>query len=666
MGSMMRWGPEPQADGTTRFRLWAPGAESVSIEIRQPTQARPHPGEGRGPVGKASENANNAPQPTRHPGLDPGSRYLTSGNEEAGPRIKSGVTAGWNGERVPLTATKNGWWETTLPATPGTPYRYHIADTSVPDPASRRQQGGVHGWSIVPDDTYQWRTPEWRGRPWHEMVIMELHAGTLGGFSGMTQRLPAIAALGVTAIQLMPINAFAGDRGWGYDGVLPYAVHETYGTSTELRALVDAAHELGLSVFLDVVYNHFGPDGNYLGLYADRFFHRDVATPWGGAVAVDEPPVARFFIDNALMWLRDYRFDGLRFDAVHAIDNPAFLDAMAAEIRAALPNRHVHLVLENEANDAARLRPDAYDAQWNDDFHNVLHVLLTGETSAYYRDFADQPAERLARCLSEGFIYQGDPSPNHDGKPRGTPSAHLPPTSFVSFLQNHDQIGNRALGERLTLLTDPAKLRAATALMLLAPQIPLLFMGEEEGSESPFLFFTDFHDELADAVRTGRRKEFAKFEAFADEAARETIPDPNAESTFKASVPHPGPNALAWRAFYHDLLWLRRKYIIPRLATPHPGEGRGPVGKADMEATPVAQPDPNLTGGAAESLGAQATGEAAVTARWRLADGKVLTVAIDLSDSPNPPAPVPLVRSEDEAAAEPLFTTDGRFTAWLA
>ena len=522
---------------------------------------------------------------------------------------------------------------------------------------------------------------------------MELHAGTLGGFSGITQRLPAIAALGVTAIELMPINAFAGERGWGYDGVLPYAVHEAYGTPTELRALIDAAHELGLSVFLDVVYNHFGPDGNYLGLYADRFFHRDVATPWGGAVAVDEPPVARFFIDNALMWLRDYRFDGLRFDAVHAIDNPNFLDTMAAEIRAALPDRHTHLVLENEANDAACLRPEAFDAQWNDDFHNVLHVLLTGETSAYYGDFADQPAERLARCLSQGFIYQGDPSPNHDGKPRGTPSAHLAPTRFVSFLQNHDQIGNRALGERLTLLTDPAKLRAATALLLLSPQIPLLFMGDEEGSKSPFLFFTDFHDELADAVRNGRRKEFAKFEAFADEAARERIPDPNAESTFTASIPQPGPDAGTWRTLYQHLLQLRRDHITPRLASPtnlHPGEGRGRVGKAEVAATPVTRLDPGLRRGSehVKSLGAQATGNASVTARWRLADGTILTIALDLSDNPTPLPPAPLVPSEAEASAAsqrtesppspfvpseveaqaagaPLFTTDNRFIAWL-
>ncbi|RSV19941.1 malto-oligosyltrehalose trehalohydrolase [Sphingomonas sp. ABOLG] len=564
MGGLNAWGPEPLPGGATRFRLWAPGAPQVVLDC--------------------------------------------------------------DGTHLPMTPQDDGWHVADHPGGPGTRYRFHIGDTPAPDPASRRQHGGVHGWSIVPDHSHDWRVPHWRGRPWHEMVIMELHAGTLGGFSGVTQRLPVIAALGVTAIQLMPINAFAGDRGWGYDGVLPYAVHEAYGSPAELRTLIDAAHELGLSVFLDVVYNHFGPDGNYLGLYADRFFHRDVATPWGGAVAVDEAPVARFFIDNALMWLRDYRFDGLRFDAVHAIDNPAFLDAMAAEIRASLPDRHVHLVLENEHNDAARLHADGYDAQWNDDFHNVMHVLLTGETSAYYADFADRPAQRLARALIEGFIYQGEPSPNQDGRPRGTPSAHLPPTRFVSFLQNHDQVGNRALGERLTRLTDPSKLRAATALMLLAPQIPLLFMGEEEGSDSPFLFFTDFHDELADTVREGRRREFAKFAAFADPEARERIPDPNAPDTFAQSHPQPGSDALAWRTFYRDLLALRHEHIVPHL----PG---------------------------AVVLGAQVLGDAGVIARWRLGNGRQLTLAIDLADAP---APLP-----QDAGSPPIFTTDERFAAWV-
>ena len=557
----MRWGPH--ADGeATRFALWAPDADAVLLEL-----------EGQAPVAMARE--------------------------------------------------ADGWVAAALPAPAGTRYRFHVGDIAVPDPAARAQSGGVHGWSVVVDHTHDWQNPDWRGRPWHEMVIMEVHAGTLGGFAGVAARLPEIAASGVTAIELMPVGAFGGTRGWGYDGVLPYAVQEDYGTPAELKALVDAAHGLGISVFLDVVYNHFGPDGNYLGLYAASFFDADKHTPWGGAVAVKCDAVARFFIDNALMWLRDYRIDGLRFDAVHAIEDNDFLDRMAAEVRSALPGRHVHLVLENEANDAARLRPEAFDAQWNDDFHNVMHVLLTGETSAYYGDFADRPAERLARCLAEGFIYQGDPSPNHDGAPRGTPSAHLPPTAFVSFLQNHDQIGNRAMGERLTLLAYPDKLRAATALLLLCPQVPLLFMGDDEGSETPFLFFTDFHDELADAVREGRRREFAKFEAFADEQAREAIPDPNARSTFEASRPQPGPDADTWRALYRELLTLRRERIVPHL----PG---------------------------ARAIGAEATGPASVEARWRLGDGSTLAIALDLSDAPA----LPRVET-------PLFAEGTRFVAWI-
>lgn len=562
---MTAWGPELRDGADTRFRLWAPDRKAVMLEI------------------------DGAPS-------------------------------------VAMQRDDTGWFTATAPASAGTRYRYRMdADLAVPDPASRLQSGGVHGWSVVVDPRFAWSAAEWRGRPWEEMVILELHAGTLGGFEGIRDRLPAIAASGVTAIELMPVNAFGGTRNWGYDGVLPYAVAEPYGSPAELKTLVDTAHGLGLSVFLDVVYNHFGPDGNYLNAYASAFFHQDIDTPWGGAVAVDADPVHRFFVDNALMWLRDYRIDGLRFDAVHAIANDDFLDRMASEIRAALPERHVHLVLENEKNDAERLRAGCYDAQWNDDFHNVLHVLLTGETSAYYGDFADRPAERLARCLKEGFIYQGEGSPNHDGKPRGKPSGDLPSTAFVAFLQNHDQVGNRAMGERLIRLTDRERLRAATALLLLGPQIPLLFMGEEEGSESPFLFFTDFHDELADAVRGGRRREFAKFDAFADPEARERIPDPNARSAFDASVPEPGPAAGEWRALYRELLNLRQVHIVPRL--------KGAVG-----------------------LSADASGEARVKARWRMADGAMLTILIDLG-----PDPLPM----DQEEGTMIFRDNDRFAAWI-
>jgi malto-oligosyltrehalose trehalohydrolase len=308
-------------------------------------------------------------------------------------------------------------------------------------------------------------------------VIYELHAGACGGFRGVRAMLPGLHALGVTAIELMPIAQFPGRRNWGYDGVLPFAPAAAYGTPDELKALVDAAHGLGLMVILDVVYNHFGPDGNYLGEYASPFFRNDgPPTPWGAAIDVARAPVGDFFVHNALYWLQEYRFDGLRLDAVHALHAPDWLLSLADRVRAACRGRQVHLVLENEANQARLLGPGRFDAQWNDDFHNALHVLLTGESAGYYGAYADDPMARLVRCLAEGFAWQGEPM---RGRPRGEPSAGLSPMCFVNFLQNHDQVGNRALGERLSVLADPKRLEAACALLLLTPAVPMLFMGEE-------------------------------------------------------------------------------------------------------------------------------------------------------------------------------------------
>ena len=537
---------------------------------------------------------------------------------------------------APMSSCDDGWFEVQADVGPGAAYRYRVGpDLVVPDPASRAQDGDVNDASlVVGPESYRWRI-DWSGRPWEEAVICEVHCGVLGGFAGVADYLPQLADLGVTAVQLMPVNDFSGRRNWGYDGVLPYAPDAAYGTPDELKALVDRAHELGMMIFLDVVYNHFGPDGNYLNAYASRFFHPEKQTPWGAAIAFDREPVARFFIDNARYWVEEFRFDGLRFDAVHAIGDEAFLDRMAREVRDAAGPRQVHLILENEANDAERLE-QAYDAQWNDDFHNVMHVLLTGETSAYYQDFADDPEERLARCLAEGFIYQGEGSPNHEGAPRGKPSAQLRPAAFVSFLQNHDQVGNRAMGERLTSLVDHDRLKAAVAMQLLCPQIPLIFMGEETGSTSPFLFFTDFHDELADAVREGRRREFAKFEAFADPEARERIPDPNAPSTFEMSRVRPGEDADGWRDLYRRLLKLRREMITPGLAE-------------------------------AKSAGSQVLGDKAVAAAWTLGHGFRLSLALNLGSE--------AVAYADAPAAEPVFAvgdtaTDGRIApacllAWL-
>lgn len=567
----MSWGSQALDGGRVRFRLWAPDRERVALAIR-----------GRAPL--------------------------------------------------PMHRQAEGWFEIVTTAAPGARYRFALDDgRTVADPASRRQEGGVHGWSVLADGgAYRWRCCDWRGRPWEETVLLEVHVGVLGGFSGVAEHLRQWTKLGFTAIELMPIAAFAGARNWGYDGVLPYAVAESYGTPDDLKRLIDTAHGLGMMIFLDVVYNHFGPEGNYLGAYASAFFDERSETPWGGAVAVERPAVRQFFIENALMWLREYRFDGLRFDAVHAIANPQFLDDLASEVHAALPNREVHLILENERNDTDRLGPGRYDAQWNDDFHNVMHVLLTGETDAYYSGFATDPTGKLARCLTQGFIYQGETPPGAD-HPRGKPSVHLPATAFVAFLQNHDQIGNRALGERLTLLTDPDRLRAATALLLLSPQIPLAFMGDESGSRDPFLFFTDFRDDLADAVREGRRREFAAFAAFASTQARAQIPDPNAMATFERSVPKVGPDSDAWRAFYTRLLIVRKRHIVPRL--------KGAMGRR-----------------------AEILGTGAVAACWTMADGAVLGITINLGDAPvSFPAP----------QGETLFAlgqsgSSASLVAWLA
>jgi maltooligosyltrehalose trehalohydrolase len=548
-GRVLPFGANLLADGRACFRLWAPAQQTVSVAL------------------------------------------------EGGPLLA-------------MERTADGAFAATARCGAGARYRYRLGDgTLVPDPGARAQADDVHGPSVVVDPAaYAWRNPGWQGRPWHETILYELHAGARGGFAGVARELPRLQELGITAVELMPVNDFPGRRNWGYDGVLPYAPDAAYGTPDALKSLIDTAHGLGLMMFLDVVYNHFGPDGNYLSLYAPQFFRPDHQTPWGPAIDFRNPHVRSFFTENVLLWLMEYRFDGLRFDAVHAIEDQDWVDEMAAAVRATVePGRHVHLVLEHH-NDASHLAKDC-DAQWNDDGHNVLHVLLTGEHFGYYDDYRDQPAAKLARCLADGFVFQGEHC-RYLGAPRGQPSAHLPPTAFVLFLQNHDQIGNRAFGERLTTLAEPAALEAAIALLLLCPQIPLLFMGEEDASRTPFLFFTDHGPDLADAVREGRRNEFARFPAFADPATRARISDPNALRTFQASIPHADPQpASARNALYRRLIALRQAEIVPRL------EGT-------------------------RALGAHAVGAKAVFARWRLGDGAVLTIATNLGAQPaSMPAP---------------------------
>lgn len=502
---------------------------------------------------------------------------------------------------IELLPEANGWFTGVARCQAGDRYRYRIdGELLVVDPASRYQPEGVDGPSQVVDvHAYAWQHP-WQGRPWHEAVIQELHVGLLDGYAGVARQLPRLAHLGISAIELMPLGQFPGTRNWGYDGVLPFAPQHSYGSPQQLCALVDQAHGQGLMVLVDVVYNHFGPHGNYLHRYAGPFFREDKHTPWGAAIDLRRPEVREYFIQNALMWLCDYRCDGLRLDAVHAIDQPDFLLELAQRVRAAVaPGRQVWLVLENEHNQAFLLE-QGFDAQWNDDGHNALHVLLTGETEGYYADYQHRPIDQLARCLAQGFVFQGQA--NRHGTPRGEPSGHLAPTAFVLFLQNHDQVGNRALGERLTRLCPPAALRAATALLLLAPMIPLLFMGEDDGSCRPFLFFTDFHDELADAVREGRRSEFAHFAAFTRPESREQIPDPNAPHTFEASRPQTQDVLAGWHGLYQQLLDLRHQQVIPHL----PG---------------------------CRALGTEVLGDKALTARWQLGNGNTLRIDLNLADT---------------------------------
>jgi maltooligosyltrehalose trehalohydrolase len=544
----MPYGVKHLGDGTTRFRLWAPDVETAHIECE-------------------------------------------------------------NGHTSAMRALDDGWFECVCPADIGSGYRFRVGkDLVVPDPASRRQRGGdVHGFSVVTDPLdFTWRHPDWKGRPWQDTVIYELHVGALGGFHGVEMVLPHLASLGITAVELMPIAQFPGERNWGYDGVLPFAPADAYGSPDDLKSLIDTAHGLGLMVFLDVVYNHFGPDGNYLGAYASPFFDESAHTPWGAAIGVATPQVGDYFVHNALYWVEEFRFDGLRFDAVHAIGNPGWLGSLAARVHGAVgPDRHVHLMLENEANQASLLGRGRFDAQWNDDFHNALHVLLTGENEGYYAHY-DPAMDKLLRTLQEGFAFQGE---TMGGKRRGEPSGQLSPARFVNFLQNHDQIGNRAFGDRLTTLVEPEVMEAALVLLLLAPFVPMLFMGEEWASRTPFQFFTDFQDDdLRKAVRDGRRKEFEAFTSFGGEE----IPDPNDYDTFTASIPERENGAgEARRQLIRELLTQRRKHVAPHMMD-------------------------------ARSIGAEALAERAFMAAWSLGS-QTLTLFVNFGDTDvtitRPPSP---------------------------
>nr|WP_314073734.1 malto-oligosyltrehalose trehalohydrolase [uncultured Roseococcus sp.] len=477
-----------------------------------------------------------------------------------------------DGEPMPMAEARDGFFELLIPgARAGQRYRFLVGGQPVPDPASRLQKGDVSGWSVVRGELPPMRQAA-PPRPWHEVVLAELHVGTAtaeGSFEALIAKLDHFVACGITAIELMPVADFPGRRNWGYDGVLPFAPEEAYGSPAALRVLVDEAHARGLGVMLDVVYNHFGPEGNFLELYARRFFTEAHRTPWGAAIDLEQPLVRRFFVENALMWLTEYDFDGLRFDAVHAFAPPGG-DLLLAEIaeacRAVKPE--AWLVLENDHNAARWLERDAsgrprfYTAQWNDDAHHALHVTATGEGSGYYADYAEDALAALGRTLAEGFFHQGDASAHRGGQLRGEVSSHLPPDAFVDFAQNHDQIGNRPHGDRLAGGLAPERLAFLRFLLLLNPAVPLIFQGEEAGLDTPFPFFCDFSGDLAEAVRKGRAEEFSHFFAKASD-----LPDPLDRGTMElAKLPWNcmTPEALAP---FQALTAQRRKMVWPLLAS---------------------------------------------------------------------------------------------------
>ncbi len=519
------FGAEIMPDGSVRFRLWAPAARRVELMLYEGSGARP----------------------------------------------------------IGMRPAQAGWFELVTPAAhAGTLYRYRIdGSLEAPDPASRFNPQDVSGPSeVINPEAFEWTDGEWRAREWHEAVLYELHVGTFsetGTFAGVEGRLEALAELGINVIELMPIADFPGRCGWGYDGVLPYAPDAAYGTPHELKSLVAAAHKHRIAVMLDVVYNHFGPEGNSLARYAPQFFTERHRTPWGAAINFDgdeSRTVRDFFIHNALYWLEEYHLDGLRLDAVHAIrddSTPHILTEIARAARGGPGrDRSIYLVLENDSNEARFLgppgAPETFDAQWNDDFHHCLHVILTGESDGYYADY-EHPRAKLCRCLAEGFAYQGELS-RHQKRARGERSSHLPPTAFVNFLQNHDQVGNRALGERIAhLASDERALGAAAAILLLAPSPPMLFMGEEYAAPQPFPYFCDFGPDLAAKVREGRRREFSRFERFRSPGALDRLSDPTDAGTVRAARldwdPPRGARQARMLDHYRRLLAIRRREIVP-------------------------------------------------------------------------------------------------------
>lgn len=522
----MPYGAERMGDGRTRFRLWAPSADRVDVVLGEPARL------------------------------------------------------------LPMKSVENGFFEAEeAHLQPGTLYQYRINQSQfVPDPASRFQPEDVHGRSMLIDPTdFAWTDQDWQGRPWEEAVIYELHVGTFtpkGTFLGVIDKLDYLVHLGVTAIELMPVSDFPGRWNWGYDGVLPFAPDSRYGTPHELKQLIQSAHAKGLMVFLDVVYNHFGPEGNYLYTYAQPFFTQAHHTPWGDAFNFEGPyaqPVRDFFIHNALYWCEEFHVDGLRLDAAQAMidsSTPHILEALAEAVsQGPGRTRDIHLILENEGNEARYLRakdkglPHGYSGQWNDDIHHSFQVLVRGNIQGYFRDYAENPADHLGRCLTCGFDYQGEPSGFREGRSRGESTEGISLHRFIAFIQNHDQVANSPMGQRLTYFSTPSKVQAAVAVYLLSPATPMLFMGEEWAARQPFPFFCDLHEELSQAITEGRRSAFATFEEFALAENHHFIPNPCDEKTYESAILNwadlESHEHRQWFHLYQHLLTLRRQEILP-------------------------------------------------------------------------------------------------------
>ncbi len=476
---------------------------------------------------------------------------------------------------VPLSPMEDGYFEGSDPeGRPGDAYGYRLGGASqpMPDPASRALRGDVHGLSLVVDPSaFPWTDHDWKIPSLRDVVIYELHIGSFtpeGTFLAARERLPYLQSLGVSAVEIMPVADFPGARNWGYDGVQIYAPASAYGSPDDLRSLVDAAHAAGIAVILDVVYNHLGPDGNYLTAFSPYYFHSRHHTPWGNGFNFDAPhcgPVREYFGSNPGYWMDEFHIDGFRFDAAHEIQDDT-TPHILAEMTDAIHQRGGFAVAEDDRNEARMLTATSeggmgFDGVWADDFHHSLRVTLTGESHSYLGNFSGG-TEELGAILGEGWLYHGQKTKT-TGKPRGTPGGQLPPHQFIHCLSNHDQVGNRAFGERITQLVTPSAYRAASMLLCLSPYTPMLFMGQEWAASSPFLFFTDHHDELGKLVTEGRRREFASFPEFADARARQHIPNPqNAEAFHNSKLRweeiEREPHALIL-SLYRECLALRRK-----------------------------------------------------------------------------------------------------------